>query len=153
MSRPSEYSQATADAICERIADGESLRSICAEEGMPNKSTVFRWLEALPDFATKYARAREFQADSMADDIVDIADTTQIGVKTKTNEKGEVETTEGDMIEHRKLRIAARQWTAEKLRPKKYGPKLEIDQRTTLTDLTEEQLDARIAQLRTATGG
>lgn len=153
MGRPSEYSQETADAICERIADGESLRSICTEEGMPNKATVFRWLDALPDFATKYARARECQADTLADEIVLIADTTQIGVKTKTNEKGEVETTEGDMIEHRKLRIAARQWTAEKLRPKKYGPKLEIDQRTTLTDLTEEQLDARIAQLRAATGG
>lgn len=121
MARPSEFNQETAEAICERIADGESLRSICTREDMPNKSTVFRWLEELPDFATKYARAREFQADSMADDIVDIADTTQIGVKTKTNEKGEVETTEGDMIEHRKLRIAARQWTAEKLRPKKYG--------------------------------
>lgn len=121
MTRPSSFTQEIADLICERIADGESLRSICAEEEMPDKSTVFRWLEALPDFATKYARAREFQADSMADDIVDIADTPQIGVKTKTNEKGEVETTEGDMIEHRKLRIAARQWTAEKLRPKKYG--------------------------------
>ncbi len=153
MGRQSEYTQEVADAICERIADGESLRSICTGEEMPNKSTVFRWLEALPDFATKYARAREFQADSMADDIVDIADTPQIGVKTKTNEKGEVETTEGDMIEHRKLRIAARQWTAEKLRPKKYGPKLEIDQRTTLTDLTDEQLNARIAQLSAAAGG
>ncbi len=153
MPRPSEYSQEKADAICERIADGESLRSICTSEEMPNKSTVFRWLEAYPDFATKYAHARECQADTLADEIVLIADTTQIGVKTKTNEKGEVETTEADMIEHRKLRIAARQWTAEKLRPKKYGPKLEIDQRTTLTDLTDEQLNARIAQLSAAAGG
>lgn len=150
--RPTEFSEELADSLCERIADGESLRSICRGDDMPNKSTVFRWLVEYPDFATKYAHARECQADSLADEIVLIADTPHPGVKTKTNEKGEVETTEGDMIEHRRLRISARQWTAEKLRPKKYGPKLEIDQRTTLTDLTEEQLDARIAQLRETAG-
>ena len=121
MGRPSDYTQELADLICERIADGESLRSICREESMPNKSTVFRWLEADAAFATKYAHAREAQADSLVDDIVLIADTPLLGVKTKTNEKGEVETTEGDMIEHRKLQISSRQWLAEKLKPKKYG--------------------------------
>ena len=121
MGRPSEFTQDIADAICERIADGESLRRICSGDGMPNKSTVFRWLMEREEFATKYARAREFQADGMADELTDIADTPLLGVKTKTNEKGEVETTEGDMIEHRKLQISTRQWIAEKLKPKKYG--------------------------------
>lgn len=121
MGRPSEFTQDIADAICERIADGESLRRICSGDGMPNKSTVFRWLMEREEFATKYARAREFQADGMADELTDIADTPLLGVKKKTNEKGEVETTEGDMIEHRKLQISTRQWIAEKLKPKKYG--------------------------------
>lgn len=151
--RPSTFSQEVADAICERIAEGESLRSICSADEMPNKATVFRWLVEYPDFATKYAHAREAQADVLVDEIVAIADTPQLGVKTKTNEKGEIETTEGDMIEHRRLQISARQWMAEKLRPKKYGPKLEIDQRTTVTDLTDEQLNARIAQLSAAQSG
>lgn len=151
--RPSTFSHEVADAICERIAEGESLRSICSADEMPNKATVFRWLVEYPDFATKYAHAREAQADVLVDEIVAIADTPQLGVKTKTNEKGEIETTEGDMIEHRRLQISARQWMAEKLRPKKYGPKLEIDQRTTVTDLTDEQLNARIAQLSAAQSG
>lgn len=44
MGRPSAFTQAVADLICERIADGESLRLICADGGMSNKATVFRWL-------------------------------------------------------------------------------------------------------------
>lgn len=157
--RPSDYSAELADLICERIADGESLRSICAEEDMPNKSTVFRWLEALPDFATKYAHAREAQADTLVDEIVSIADEEVTMIRADKHKPGADEDAEIEVVfdqtavARNKLRVAARQWTAEKLRPKKYGPKLEIDQRTTLTDLTEEQLDARIAQLRAATGG
>lgn len=119
--RPSDYTPELADAICERIAEGESLRRICRDDEMPNKSTVFRWLAENGEFATKYAHAREAQADVLADEMVDIADTPMVGVKTKTNDKGEVETTEGDMIEHRKLQISTRQWIAEKLKPKKYG--------------------------------
>lgn len=152
MGRPSEYSQETADAICERIADGESLRSVCRDEQMPSKATVFRWLVEFPDFETKYAHAREAQADALVDEIVGIADEEAVTIKSKDGEEVAV-VFDQTAVARNKLRVAARQWTAEKLRPKKYGPKLEIDQRTTLTDLTEEQLDARIAQLRAATGG
>jgi len=74
MPRPLEFNEAVADAICERLADGESLRSICRDDEMPAKSTVFKWLGLIPAFADQYARARETQADSLADDIVDIAD-------------------------------------------------------------------------------
>jgi hypothetical protein len=64
---------------------------------------------------------------TLADEILDIANTPVVGVKTKTNEKGEVETTEGDMIEHRRLQVDARKWIAAKLKPKKYGDKQEIE--------------------------
>lgn len=114
--------------ICDRISTGESLRAICADNGMPALSTVMLWLTR-PDrasFVEQYTRARELQADYLAAQIVEIADTPVIGVKTKTNEKGEVETTEGDMIEHRRLQVDARKWYASKLAPKKYGDRQEI---------------------------
>lgn len=158
MARQSEYTQEVADAICERIADGESLRAICRDEGMPNKSTVFRWLVEFPDFATKYAHAREAQADTLVDEIVSIADEEVTMIRADKHKPGadgeeEIEVVfDQTAVARNKLRVAARQWTAEKLRPKKYGPKLEIDQRTTLTDLTDDQLNARIAQLSAATG-
>jgi len=108
MPRPLEFNEAVADAICERLADGESLRSICRDDEMPAKSTVFKWLALIPAFADQYARARETQADSLADDIVDIAD-------NKTLEPND-----------KRVRIDARKWLAGKLRPKAYGDKVAV---------------------------
>lgn len=131
MARPTEYSQEVADSICERIANGESLRAICDEEGMPDKSTVFRWLAARTEFCDQYARAREAQADALFDDILSIADNGRndwmeknFGDDTRWVENGEA-------LRRSQLRIEARKWMAGKLKPKKYGEKLEIDQRTT----------------------
>jgi hypothetical protein len=125
--RPSSYTQDVGDAICERIADGESLRAICAGEDMPNRATVFRWLAAFRDFSDQYARARESQADTLFDEILSIADTPVIGEKRKVKDDGGVEISTGDMIEHRRLQVDARKWMAGKLRPKKYGEKLELE--------------------------
>lgn len=77
--RPSIFSEELADEICERIADGESLRSICRDDEMPSKATVFRWLAEKQDFQDQYTRAREAQADSLVDDMLDIADGNQHG--------------------------------------------------------------------------
>ena len=37
------YSQKMGDEICERLADGESLRSIAKTEGFPHATTIYRW--------------------------------------------------------------------------------------------------------------
>jgi hypothetical protein len=37
--RPSAYSDKIAEAICDRLVDGESLSAICADPGMPGKAT------------------------------------------------------------------------------------------------------------------
>lgn len=75
-----------------------------------------------------YARARDDQADTLADQIIDIADTPLQGVKTKTDANGKViETTEGDMIEHRRLQVDARKWIAAKLKPRRYGERLNTE--------------------------
>jgi hypothetical protein len=125
MGRPSEYSEETALRICERLIEGDSLRKICRDEDMPGISTVLRWLDAHEKFRTHYARAREAQADTLADEITDIADTPLVGQVKKTTEDG-VEITEEDMLGHRRLQIDARKWIASKLKPRKYGEKLEL---------------------------
>jgi hypothetical protein len=122
MARPTNYSPELAASICERLADGESLKAICETEGMPNKASVYLWLTKHPEFSDMYTRAREDQADTLADEIVAIADTPVLGIKTKMGKDG-IETTEGDMIEHRRLQVEARKWVAAKLKPKKYGDK------------------------------
>ncbi len=128
MARPSSYSLKAADTICERLAEGNSLNSICVSDDMPHKATVFRWLSSHDEFRDQYARAREAQADVLFDEILDIANTPIEGTKTKLDKDGEVvEIFKGDMIEHRRLQIDARKWMAGKLRPKVYGDKLDVD--------------------------
>jgi hypothetical protein len=108
--RPSKFSAKLADAICERIAGGESLRAICKGDDFPDLSTVIRWLadDRYAEFRQHYERAREIQADHFVDEIVEIADTEpdpQIA----------------------KVRIDARKWVAGKMRPKKYGEKIDVE--------------------------
>lgn len=145
--RPTDYSQDIADLICERLADGESLRSICADKSFPARSTVFRWLSLQPEFSDQYTRAREAQADAIFDEMIDIADNPLIGEKTKTLPDGKKETTTGDMIEHRRLQVETRKWMAGKLRPKKYSDKLDLNVSGSIQTMPEEQLDARITEL------
>jgi hypothetical protein len=94
-------------------------------EGMPDKSFVLDWLAADPSFAAQYARAREEQADTFADDIVEIADDARNDWMERhgKDDLGWVEN--GEHIQRSKLRVDARKWTAAKLRPKKYGDKIE----------------------------
>jgi hypothetical protein len=89
--------------------------------------TVLRWVldGQHEEFRKQYELSRDIQADVLADDIQHIADHTQKGIKTKTTSDGKVEIQEGDMTEHRKLQIDARKWIAARLKPKKYGDKVE----------------------------
>lgn len=140
MGRPSSYTQGMADVICERLSLGESLIKICNDEFMPSKTTVLRWLrdEKRDDFRVQYARAREDQADSLFDQMKEIADTQELGERIKTSKDG-VEITREDMIAHRRLQIETRKWMAGKLKPKKYGDKLDItsDNERIGVDVTE----------------
>lgn len=127
--RPSSFTQEIADAICERIADGKSLRSICLSDDMPTKTTVFNWL-ADPqhsDFLTKYAHAREAQADSLVDEMTDIADNGTNDWMMKNHGESVSWVENGEALRRSALRISSRQWIAEKLKPKKYGAKLDIE--------------------------
>lgn len=125
MGRPSEYTVAIADAICEALADGQSLRSICCAEGMPNRATVFRWLAANPEFSDQYARARDTQAEALADEILDIADDgSNDWMERRDDQGGNIGWKEnGEAMARSKLRVDARKWVAAKLLPKKYGDK------------------------------
>jgi hypothetical protein len=126
MSRPSSFTQQMADEICELLANGNSLRYICRDDAMPSMATVFRWLVSEePEFRAfrdQYARAREAQADYMAEDILAIADETDRDtIHTETGEKADSE-----WIARSRLRVDARKWLASKMAPKKYGDKLDM---------------------------
>jgi len=117
--RPTRYSDEIADRICGSLVEGESLRSICTEMGFGLRM-VFRWLEDHEYFKQQYARARQVQAEVWADEIVQISNKPNVGIRTKTTDRG-TEVIEGDNVERSKLQVDARKWVAAKLLPKKYG--------------------------------
>ena len=71
--RPSEFSQEVVTAICERMAEGETLRKICSDPEMPSRNTVLRWVKNDDGFKKQYETARQACMDWYADEIVNIA--------------------------------------------------------------------------------
>lgn len=145
--RPSEYTEEIGILICQRIADGESLRKICKDDDMPARSTVFRWLVHEDGFSDRYTRARELQADAIFDEILDISDDGRNDYMESSDDEGGIAyKLNGEHIQRSRLRVDARKWMAGKLRPKKYGEKLELEHsgqiKHSLSEMTDEELAA-----------
>ena len=130
------YSEALALAICNHIANCVSLRAIAAMEGMPTVTTIMNWLadETKPEFLEQYARAREAQADKMAEDILAIADeectmvrADKHGTKDDDGEGNTEVVFDATAVARNKLRVDARKWLASKMAPKKYGDKVQAE--------------------------
>lgn len=103
MSRPSIYSPEIAEAIFERLEQGEALINICRDQGMPGVRTALRWAAENESFGTEYARAREAQAEHMDGMILDVAAKA------------------GEDPQAARVKIDAYKWRAAKLYPKKFG--------------------------------
>lgn len=101
---PPDYSLEVAVAFCERVGAGESLHRLCAEAGMPSQSAIYRWADRHPEFVTLYRLAMDIQAQRLFDEVREIADGTTL-----------------DTLQVDKVRIAARQWQAARLSPRKPG--------------------------------
>ncbi|MGB2525683.1 hypothetical protein [Flagellimonas sp. SN16] len=130
MAYSKENKKEIVDFICNEIAEGKSLRQVFKEnEELPDTKTFYSWIDDDEEKLQQYARATEHRQDLIFEDILNIADTPKIGIKTKTTEKG-IETMEGDMIEHRRLQVDARKWMLAKMNPKKYGDKVFQDHTT-----------------------
>lgn len=106
LGRPSEYTDEQADSLCAWIAEGRSANSWCRQHGRA-MVTVYRWLRERDSFRARYARAHEDRADSLADQLVDLADEQEHGTL--------------ESIAAAKLRIDTRKWVAAKLRPQRWG--------------------------------
>jgi hypothetical protein len=105
--RPSIYTQELVDIILQRIADGESLRSVCRDKKMPHVSTVIKWRSENQEFLAQYEEARISQAQHLFDQLIDIADT-------------------GEDVARDRLRVDTRKWYLSKVLPKVYGDKIDF---------------------------
>lgn len=129
--RPTDFNEEVAAHICAEIASGRSLRSVCRDKGMPDKSTVFRWLSKHETFRDQYARAQEDRTAAMAEEILEIADQYD-SVQEKLDT---------DHIQRAKLRIDARKWLMSKMAPKRFGDKQEIDHKSSDGSMTPKRIE------------
>jgi DNA-directed RNA polymerase subunit F len=134
--RPSLYSEEIADKICEAIASSsKGLRSICNGEGMPSIRTVMNWLaegekeDGRPEFKSflqRYARAKEEQADYLIEEIIEIADDGSNDFMKIVKGDQEYNVENKEVTNRSRLRVDTRKWIASKLKPKKYGDKVDL---------------------------
>ena len=95
---------------------------------MPSVVTMFAWLKKYPEFLKQYETAKEEQADALAEEMLDIAD-------DGTNDWIERQGKDGDVslalntehVQRSRLRVDTRKWIASKLKPKKYGEKVQTE--------------------------
>lgn len=126
LGRPALFSQELADKVCEKIAEGYSMRTVCAPDDMPAISTLFKWIREIPSFTQQYARATEERTEAMSEDILDIADDGSNDLMTiqKGNKSYEIENKE--VTNRSRLRVDTRKWLMSKMKPKKYGDKVDL---------------------------
>lgn len=102
--RGSSYTTAIGELICERLSEGEPLKTIAADPEMPALSTLYNWLREHDEFRGMYRLARQAQAETRIEAAWEIA-------KAATPETTKVA----------RLQIRALRWQWSLLTPKKYG--------------------------------
>lgn len=124
--RPSRYSREIADEICRRLAQGESLRGICRDAHMPENNTVVNWAMTNKNgFFEQYAQARELQAWTYADEIMDIADDARNDYMEREVGEGALQVVANmEHIQRSRLRIDTRKWWVSKVLPRTFGDRL-----------------------------
>ena len=120
--RPTLYSKAMAERICAGLMEPCSLNKLCKRDGMPSRAIVMRWITSNEEFRLAFQSAMAVRIDLIVDETLDLADSA-------------VE--DPAAISKAKLQIDSRWRMAERLAPRKYGLKQQIEQTT--TQLTHEQ--------------
>lgn len=114
--------QEIVDAICHRICEGESLRSICRDQGMPSIGTVLRWMTEEEKFKDQYALALKIRSDAFFEEIFDIADDSSKDYVERLDGDGSAQmVANAEHIQRSRLRVDTRKWAMGRMNPKKYG--------------------------------
>lgn len=133
--------QDKADAVCELLQQGKSLRAACREVGVA-PMTVLGWVEANANFSVQYARARDIGYRLLADEILEISD--EVDVEVKHDGEDVRLDLSATAVARNRLRVDSRKWMLSKMLPKIYGDKLEMKHSGSIDSISDEELDAKI---------
>lgn len=92
---------------------------------------IFDWLDNSPELTKQYARAKEEQADYLVDEMLNIADDSsedEIFIEADTKDgKSAKRVANNEFVQRSRLRVDTRKWIASKLKPKRYGDKIDLN--------------------------
>ncbi len=97
-------------AVCWQISIGMSLKDIAQANGLPHRSVIWEWTLDQPEFADAYARATEFKARGMFEDLPELAATAT-----------------GENAQAVRLQVDTQRWVLSKMLPRIYGDKITAD--------------------------
>lgn len=118
--RPSDYTQETALKVCEELAQGKSMRTVCLMEGMPSVATLFKWMRDYPEFLKQYERAKEESADADLETIEDLGDIAIQEAKDADPKSANA------IVNAYKIKADNLKWGMSKKKPKKFGDKIDM---------------------------
>ena len=96
-------------AICDELADGKSLNSICKRDDMPHRVTVLQAVQRDDELYEMYARARAIGAETLADEIHDVSRQSLDSVdKQMANAE----------VQRRRLQVDSLKWTYARQQPR-----------------------------------
>lgn len=137
--RPTTYTDDIARELLTRLAAGETLTAICADDHMPTRNAVHRWTVMPPadvpkSFRDEYARARELQAETYFDQVLEISDGAhqEAALIAEAVAAGEDVTARAAAYRQtylaemaaRRLRFDARRWVTARIAPWRYGDQI-----------------------------
>ncbi|THD81761.1 MAG: hypothetical protein E7812_02785 [Phenylobacterium sp.] len=131
----SRYCPDLAEAICERLANGESLKAIGRDPAMPCAATIYHWLERFPEFEAAYVTARRRQADTLMDEVREVG----LAATPKT-------------VWADRLHFDTLRWLTARLAPKKYLERLVVIQAQAEMAKADEQGPLRVVVVSFTSG-
>ncbi len=122
------YSKHTKLKICEMIANGRSLESICRLKKYPNAGTVYDWRLHDKWFAELYARARVMQAEKLFESVLQIV--------IDLEKKALKEPVPNSLVQIYTLKVNTIKWCISKIIPDEvYSNLIEIDNNDNENDI------------------
>lgn len=123
-----ERTPENAEYICRRIIENARLWTIAQELGAAGHSTITMWVHQDKEFAEQYRQARMMQADTLAEEVLEISDDGRNDWMTVTGRGGkEYQIVDKEVVLRARLRVDTRLRLMAAFSPKRYGTKVEVE--------------------------
>jgi hypothetical protein len=121
MPRPTTFTIEAFQTILGRISEGETLKAICREDGMPDPKTFRRWVREYPERVRMYDQARLDGTDALADELIDIAWDTSNDTLVDAKDRPYAN---HEWIARSRLKSETIRFLLMKLNPRRYGERM-----------------------------